>query len=122
MTMRSRFAAAVALALGGCATETADGPKQVTALELSPYAAQEECAKLAPGDRLEYRFTADAPVKFNIHYHDGAAIVEPISRDGVTEEAGVFAPILAQDYCLMWEAGVSPASLDYRISIRRGPR
>jgi hypothetical protein len=120
--MRTRVAAAIALAVVGCATETIDGPKQVTALALSPYAIQEECAKLAPGDRLEYTFSADAAVKFNVHYHDGPAIVEPISRAGIREDAGVFAPVLAQDYCLMWEAGAQPANLDYRIRIRRAAR
>jgi len=113
---------AVTFALGGCATEAVDGPREVTGLALSPYAAHEECAKLAPGDRLEYRFTADAPLKFNVHYHDAAAIVEPITRDDVKEDAGIFAPVIAQDYCLMWEAGATPASLDYRVSVRRAPR
>ncbi len=122
MTALARVVAVGALIAGGCATDVVDGPKQVTALTLSPYALHEECAKLAPGDRLEYTFTSDAPLKFNVHYHDGAAIVEPISRDGVSEDAGVFAPILTRDYCLMWEAGPTPASLDYRIDIRRARR
>lgn len=122
MTTTTRLIAVIAIAVCSCATEMIDGPKQVTGLALTPYAVHEECAKLAPGDRLDYAFTADGPVNFNLHYHDGAAIVEPISRDGVNEDAGVFAPIIAQDYCLMWEAGRAPASLDYRISIRRAPR
>ena len=74
------------------------------------------------GDRLDYDFTANQPVDFNIHYHEGRAVMSPLVRDKTLQDSGVFAPIIAQDYCLMWEAGLAGALLDYRISLRRVAR
>jgi hypothetical protein len=111
---------AVAL-VAGCATTAADEPTQATHA-LVPYAVHEECAKLAPGDRIDYTFQADAAIHFNIHYHDGPAVVEPVTRERVTADAGVFVAALAHDYCLMWEAGAAPAMLDYRMRVRRADR
>jgi hypothetical protein len=116
-------AAVLAALVAACAsTNVSNDDKQVDAQALEPYGEHEECAKLAAGDRIEYTFGSDTPVNFNIHYHDGAAIVEPIVREAVTQDAGVFAPPLAQDYCLMWQAGPSGATLDYRLRVRRAER
>ena len=114
-------ATAVALPLTGCADKPIDTgqPKVVHGLALAPYAQHEECVDLAAGDRLDYRFTSSEPLAFNIHYHDGNAIVMPVSRDSVSSDAGIFAPRIAQGYCLMWEAGGSGAALDYRALVRR---
>lgn len=112
---------AVAVLLSGCvtATITADAPKVVTAHVLAPRALHEECVRLAPGDRADYTFESTEPVAFNIHYHEGNAVVMPISRDATRADAGVFLPSLAQDYCLMWEAGPAGARIDYRMWLRR---
>jgi hypothetical protein len=116
--------AAMALTLGACAENplVSGQPKVVEKVPIAPYAIHEDCADLAPGDRLDYRFATTEPVAFNIHYHDGNAVVMPISREGATSDAGVFAPLIAEGYCLMWEAGPNGAVLDYRIALRRGPR
>jgi hypothetical protein len=123
MNSRWHIAAVLAALVAACASmSVADDDKQVDAQELEPYGEHEECAKLAAGDRIEYSFGSDAPVNFNIHYHDGAAIVEPIVREAVRQDAGVFAPLLVQDYCLMWQAGSGGAMLDYRMRVRRAAR
>ena len=119
MSSPRRGAIALGIAVAACQTLDSEHAKHVTGDALEPYGEREECAKLAPGDRLEYAFSADAPVSFNIHYHDGAAVVEPIIRDNVTQDAGVFAPPLAHDYCLWWQAGPMNATLEYRLRIRR---
>jgi len=77
---------------------------------------------LTPEDRLVYRFTAQRPVAFNIHYHEGKTVIMPVTRDDVTTDDGTFRPLIAQDYCLMWEAGREGAILDYRILLNRGRR
>ena len=61
----------------------AERTRTVKGHAIAPYALHEECMKLVPGDRLEYHFTAGAPLHFNVHYHEGKAVVLPVSRDGV---------------------------------------
>jgi hypothetical protein len=117
MTPRARAAAALAAALGGCASQGIE-PERVR-LALNPYGSHEACVRLAAGDRLDYLFRADAPVAFNVHYQAGGAVVEPIVRDRVTEDAAVFAAVLAENYCLTWEAGAAGARLDYRLRVQR---
>ena len=77
---------------------------------------------MVPGDRLSYRFEAQRPVKFNIHYHEGKSVILPVTRDDVTTDDDTFRPLAEQDYCLMWEAGREGAILDYRILLVRGKR
>ena len=55
---------------------------------------------------------------FNLHYHEGNAVVMPVVREQSREDAGVYAAQIAQDYCLMWEAGPAGATIDYRIRVK----
>ena len=108
--------------LCGCAAtrSAADGPRTVTAHPLPSYQIHEECLALKAGDRVEFTFESTDPVDFNIHYHEGDAVVMPLSREKAREYAGVYAATLAHDYCLMWEAGAAGAMLDYRIRYKPG--
>jgi hypothetical protein len=60
-----------------------------------------------------------APVAFNVHYHDGNAVVMPIAHENATQEAGEFTADRKEIYCLMWEAGAEPSALEYRVRPRR---
>ncbi|HET9046270.1 MAG TPA: hypothetical protein VFO33_04880 [Casimicrobiaceae bacterium] len=117
-----RTALALACAIVAACAEKPLAPgeaKSVAKQDLAPYAMHEDCAELAPGDRLDYRFESTQPLKFNIHYHDGNMVLMPITRDDVTSDAGVFAPQSKQGYCLMWEAGAAGATIAYRMQVRR---
>lgn len=111
-----------AVVLGGCAgtVTVTDGAKVVSAHPVPSYQVHEECFKLSEGDRVDFAFESSEPVDFNIHYHEGQAVVMPISREKARSDAGVYVARIAQDYCLMWEAGAAGALIDYRIHIRRG--
>ena len=111
---------ALALAVSACAGERIRPgiPLEVTGQRINPFELHEECVQLTPEDRLVYRFTAQRPVAFNIHYHEGQAVVMPITREKSREHAGFYTARLAQDYCLMWEAGAAGASIDYRILVK----
>jgi hypothetical protein len=101
----------------GCASDPyrLDSPRSVEGFQLAPFAIQEECVALQPRDRIDYRFKSTAPVAFNIHYHDANAVIMPLSRDGVLEDAGDFTANFDQIYCLMWEAGAQGGVLEYRL-------
>ncbi|HSN44967.1 MAG TPA: hypothetical protein VLW08_01300 [Casimicrobiaceae bacterium] len=125
MTGRYRRRRGAALLIAFCALpaggeEPAADLRDVADHELPPQATHEECVALAVGDRLLYRFTSSVPVAFGIHYRTGHADVAPISRDAVAEDAGVFAPVLGETYCLRWSAGAEGAEIRYRMRVQRG--
>lgn len=116
---------ASALGAGACATPASiepNVPKHVRELDIPAYNIREDCARLQPGDRLEFSFESNRPVHFNVHYHDGNAVIMPISREGALAAAEVYRPAIAQDYCLMWEAGAEGALVEYRVHLRRSGR
>ena len=121
---RTPLAVAIALALplAACAAQPGIVPgalHEVKAHPLPPFQMHEECVKLEPGDRLDYAFTATAPLHFNIHYHEGNAVIMPVTRDKVVSETSRFEAIVAQEYCLMWEAGATGTPLDYSVRFLR---
>ena len=107
----------LALTALGCAAATyrLDAPKTISGVELAPYAIHEECVELRAGERIDYFFTAKAPVNFNIHFHDANAVVMPISSEHTMRESGDFTADRQHIYCLMWEAGAQGSVLDYRV-------
>jgi hypothetical protein len=76
----------------------------------------ERCIWLDAGESIRYRFSASAPVDFNIHYHRGKEVFYPVTaRATRAADAGFSAPH-ADTYCLMWErAGDGPAIVDGSI-------
>jgi hypothetical protein len=113
------IAIALTAALGAVACATApdrlDAPKVVVGLDLAPYTVYEECVLLQAGQRIGYLFRAAAPLAFNIHFHDGNAVIEPISAASTQGESGEFSADRDQTYCLMWEAGADGSVLEYRV-------
>ena len=113
------LAVALAAALGTVACATApdrlEVPKVVVGLDLGPYTVYEECVLLQTGQRIGYLFRAAAPLAFNIHFHDGNAVIEPVSAASTQGESGEFSADRDQTYCLMWETGASGSVLEYRV-------
>jgi hypothetical protein len=113
------LAVALAAALGTVACATApdrlEVPKVVVGLDLAPYTVYEECVLLQAGQRIGYLFRAAVPLAFNIHFHDGNAVIEPVSAASTQGESGEFSADRDQTYCLMWETGASGSVLEYRV-------
>ena len=120
MSVRQRpraVALATLVGIAACATppDRLEQPKVVVGIEISPYQIQEECLELKSGDRVGYLFRATAPLAFNVHFHDGNAVIEPVTVARTQGEAGEFQADRDQIYCLMWEAGANASVLDYRV-------
>lgn len=118
----SLLAMLVALPLAACAAQPTivpGKPLAVKARALPPYQFIEECGKLQAGDRIAYEWEAQAPLKFNIHYHEGKAVIMPVTRDDAKADRAEFKALVAHDYCLMWEAGAQGTLLDYRVRLIR---
>ena len=114
----------LAVAAGACATGVPD-PDAAQAAEgfpIAPYGIHEACFTLATGDRLDWRFESREPVDFNLHYHEGAAVLMPVTLLASYGSSGIFPVLAAQDYCAMWEAGPAGAVVSYYIRPIRGTR
>ena len=116
---RPRHTLIVAALLAGCAgTPTERSDFHVVTREMAPYVTHEECMQVGRGERLEYVFSSTEPVHFDLHYREGGATLQPISRDGVREDAGLYVVPEDQPLCLGWEAGRTGARIAYRFRIR----
>ena len=104
------LAAAIAASGLACASET-----KAFKAELVPGAEHEECMHLDKGDKRNYSWKSDAPVDFNIHYHEKGDAAYPVKRDGMRGDGGTFEAKVAQDYCWMWSARDKKARLEGKI-------
>ena len=117
-----RAASLVAVLIAACATPdtlVVDEPRTATELAIAPYEFHEECATLESGDKIDYRWQAQAPVTFQIYYTEGIAFISTVSREDTTEYAGVFNVPAARRYCVRWDAGQQGARVDFRIRVLR---
>jgi hypothetical protein len=107
------------LALAGCAIETiaAGEPRAITDFPIAPYEIHEECVRLAFAQRLDYRFTAQRPVTFEITYQDGSMFVSPVTRENVAAHSGIYRSPATRRYCLRWEAGREGALLTFHARL-----
>lgn len=129
MTLHSGGAGLAAAMIGtlglfGCAAApfTAEAPRIVTGMVLTPYEIREDCVRLAAGDRIDYTFDATDPVAFEIRYREGAAALSPVVRAAVRTDAGIYLAPLGLTYCFVWEAGPAGALVDYRLRLRPAAR
>ena len=105
---------ALAAALAACGLACAAEPKAFKT-ELPPGADHEECMHLDKGDKRNYSWKSDAPVDFNIHYHEHDNAKFPVKREGMRGDGGTFEAKAAQDYCWMWTARDKRARLEGKI-------
>ena len=104
---------ALAIASVALATQAADAPdKRAFSFELQPAKVHEECVRLEAGAKRKYHWKSDAPVDFNVHYHEGPEVFYPVKRDGMRTDGGAFTAKVAQDYCWMWTAKNAPAKIE----------
>jgi hypothetical protein len=75
---------------------------EALALDVAPAKFAEHCLRLDAGEAIRWRFTATAPMDFNIHYHRGEAVLQPVRREAAGRGSGAFRARSADVYCLMW--------------------
>ena len=87
-------------------------------LAVAPGQFAEICGKLNPPDDLQWQFSANVPLNFNIHYHEGKAVKFPAKQDGVAKGSGKLGVEIRQDYCWMW-TNKSASAATLHIKLRR---
>lgn len=93
---------------------------------IKPAGSYEECFILKKEEVMDFSFSSNEPINFNIHYHALEGIKYPVSETAVTRLNGVFDPLERgvnldeQDaFCLMWEnQEMTQLNISYVCSIR----
>jgi hypothetical protein len=114
--MKCLLAAAVlAVSLAHAAEPSIRDKWQLFQTTLEPKKMHEECVRLEKGETRRYLWKSDAPVDFNIHYHQEKEVFYPVKTSGMRADGGAFTAKSAEDYCWMWTARDKPAKLEGRI-------
>jgi hypothetical protein len=71
---------------------------------------EEVCMPLKAGTTLQWQFSADTPVDFNLHHHIGKSVVMPVELKALASHAGAHKIDHDNDWCLMWTAPESTAA------------
>lgn len=111
-----------------CAAIAGTAYAQLVELKLAPGEAVEKRLTVAPGKFTElcipvkkgravgWRFQADGPTDFNIHYHYFKQVKYPERRKNVREASGRLAVGLDQDYCWLWaNRSTEPLALNVNL-------
>lgn len=80
---------------------SADGTVALTR-SVAPGKFVELCGALAQGQKVQWQYSADAALDFNIHYHLGKDVVYPAQLRQSREAKNLLSVAVAQDYCWMW--------------------
>ena len=73
-----------------------------SSVNVPPGKFAEVCGRLDKGQSVAWSFTAERPLNFNIHYHEGKKVVFPAKQDAAVDAQGKLDVGLSQDYCWMW--------------------
>ena len=90
--------------------------------DIAPGKFAEVCGKLNRDQAIRWSFQANAPLNFNIHYHEGPTVVIPVQRAASLGGTGIYHVTLAHDYCAMWETGPLGTAVSYRVRPIKGDR
>lgn len=87
----------------------------------------EVCGELARGQAVRWRFEATAPLRFNIHHHEGRNVVYSEQLERSTGSAGLLEARRAESYCWMWdrfpvEGAAVTLELELELQRRATPR
>ena len=87
---------------------------------IAPGQFAELCTRLGAGSEVQWAFTADPAVDFNVHYHVGDRVEYAAKTEGSRRAAGTTTASSPQDYCWMWtNRGASPATLKLDLAAHR---
>ena len=77
----------------------------------------ELCALLEPGIDVDWSFSSEAPMDFNVHYHLGKDVRMPERSDQTRTARGVLVVTTREDYCWMWtNKTTTPATVKVQLN------
>ncbi|MCX9158173.1 hypothetical protein OPU71_18780 [Niveibacterium sp. 24ML] len=85
---------------------------------LLPGKGHEDCRLLDAGQGMAYRFTADAPLEFNVHRHDGETVISPVQIARAKALDAIFDADVRAEWCWMWvNRGREPVRLEVKVGV-----
>jgi hypothetical protein len=79
----------------------------------------ELCGKVTAGEEIAWKFDATQSTDFNIHYHSGNTVIEPVSINKIAQTSGNIAASETQDYCWMWANTSKDKPARLEVSLER---
>ena len=83
-----------------------------------PGKAAEVCGSIEPRLPVEWRFTANGPLTFDIHRHSGSEVIYATRSFMTRELNGRFSPTFNFDWCWMW-SNESESPVTVRVELKR---
>ncbi len=80
--------------------------------------AAEVCGTIEPRMPVDWRFSADGPLTFDIHRHSGAEVIYATRSYLTREQNGKFSPTFNFEWCWMW-VNESGADVTLRVDLKR---
>ena len=78
----------------------------------------EKCLDLSESQELKYGFDSQAPLSFNLHYHQKGEINYTFKEDSIDELENTFQPERRGYYCLQWgNSGKEKVKMNYHLKI-----
>ena len=78
----------------------------------------EQCLDLSESQELQYNFDSQAPLSFNLHYHQKGEINYTFKEDSIDELENSFQPEKRGYYCLQWgNPGKEKVEMNYHFKI-----
>jgi hypothetical protein len=78
----------------------------------------EKCLDLSEFQELQYGFDSQAPLSFNLHYHQKGEINYTFKEDSIDELENTFQPEKRGYYCLQWgNSGKEKVEMNYYFNI-----
>jgi len=78
----------------------------------------EKCLDLSESQELQHGFDSQAPLSFNLHYHQKGEINYTFKEDSIDELENTFQPEKRGYYCLQWgNPGKEKVEMNYHFKI-----
>ncbi len=87
-------------------------------MTVAPGKSAEACGQIDPRFPVQWRYSASAPVDFNIHRHSRDDIIYATKSVLSREDRGRHAPTFNFEWCWMW-TNVSDTDVSIRVDMKR---
>jgi hypothetical protein len=87
-------------------------------LTVAPGKSAELCGPIEPRLPVEWHFSADGPLDFNVHRHSGDEVIFATKSFLTREQKGKLAPTFGFEWCWMW-TNASTAPVTVQVDLNR---